>query len=126
LSGGPIARGARRHLRVGVRLDDAPVSASIPGKARTMRLSHDYRRRGAPVDHVMTQHSYASADRVFWVVDNGSSHCGRAPNSRPATTTPPARSQWKFTTTDFANPLERLDHHNPAEVADRVSPDPNR
>jgi DDE superfamily endonuclease len=29
------------------------------------------------VDQVMTQHPYASARRVFWIVDNGSSHRGR-------------------------------------------------
>ena len=30
------------------------------------------------VDEVMTQEPYASARRVFWVVDNGSSHRGQA------------------------------------------------
>ena len=30
----------------------------------------------ALVEQVMTQQPYASADRVFWVVDNGSSHRG--------------------------------------------------
>ncbi len=30
------------------------------------------------VDQVMTQEPYASAKRVFWVVDNGSSHAGQA------------------------------------------------
>ena len=76
------------------------------GKARTMRVSHDYHRGGAlaylaaydvhratifgrceattgiepftaPVEQVMTAEPYASADRVFWVVDNGSSHRGQ-------------------------------------------------
>ncbi len=71
-----------------------------------MRVSHDYHRRGAIaylaaydvhraqvfgrcadstgiaeftalVEQVMTQEPYASADRVFWVVDNGSSHRGQ-------------------------------------------------
>jgi hypothetical protein len=70
------------------------------GKARMMRVSHDYHRGGALaylaaydvhwakiygrweattgietftalVTQVMTQEPYASADRVFWVVDNG-------------------------------------------------------
>ena len=74
-----------------------------PGKDRMMRVSHDYHRGGAVaylaaydvhrakiygrceattgiepfttlVEQVMTQEPYASADRVFWVVDNGSSH----------------------------------------------------
>jgi transposase len=77
-----------------------------PGKARMMRVSHDYHRRGAIaylaaydvhraqvfgrcedttgiepftalVTQVMTQEPYASADRVFWIVDNGSSHRGK-------------------------------------------------
>jgi hypothetical protein len=33
---------------------------------------------GRLVERVMTQEPYASAERVFWVVDNGSSHAGRA------------------------------------------------
>ena len=78
-----------------------------PGKARAMRVQHDYRRGGALaylaawdvhrgqvtgrcedttgidpfsrlVDQVMTVEPYASADRVFWIVDNGSSHRGQA------------------------------------------------
>lgn len=32
----------------------------------------------ALVDDVMTQEPYASAKRVFWIVDNGSSHAGQA------------------------------------------------
>src|SRR6476660_3063738 len=78
-----------------------------PGNARMMRVNHDYRRRGAVaylaaydvhraqihgrcedttgivpfsrlVDQVMTTEPYASAERVFWIVDNGSSHRGQA------------------------------------------------
>lgn len=77
-----------------------------PGKARMMRVSHDHHRGGALaylaaydvhrakiygrceattsiepftklVAQVMTQEPYPSADRVFWVVDNGSSHRGQ-------------------------------------------------
>ena len=77
-----------------------------PGKARMIRVSHDYHRRGAIaylaaydvhqakvfgrcqdstgiapftalVEQVMSQEPYASAERVFWDVDNGSSHRGR-------------------------------------------------
>ena len=73
-----------------------------PGKSRTMRVNHDYDRGGAVayltaydvhrakvfgrceqttgiepfrrlVQQVMTAEPYASADRVFWIVDNGSS-----------------------------------------------------
>jgi transposase-like protein/transposase len=77
-----------------------------PGRARMMRVNHDYHRRGAVaylaaydvhrarihgrcedttgivpftalVEQVMTQEPYKSAERVFWVVDNGSSHRGQ-------------------------------------------------
>jgi transposase len=77
-----------------------------PGQARAMRVNHTYSRGGALaylaaydvhhakvfgrceartgidpfmalVDQVMSQEPYASAKRVFWVVDNGSSHRGR-------------------------------------------------
>jgi transposase len=78
-----------------------------PGAARAMRVEHEYDRGGALaylaawdvhqatlfgrcepatgiapfgrlVAQVMTIEPYASATRVFWVVDNGSSHRGRA------------------------------------------------
>jgi transposase len=78
-----------------------------PGQARLMRVEHEYERGGALaylaaydvhrakvfgrcepttgiepfgrlVEQVMTAEPYASADRVFWVVDNGSSHRGQA------------------------------------------------
>jgi DDE superfamily endonuclease len=78
-----------------------------PGAARVMRVEHEYERGGALaylaawdvhqarlfgrceastgiapfgrlVTQVMTAEPYASARRVFWVVDNGSSHRGQA------------------------------------------------
>jgi transposase len=78
-----------------------------PDQARIMRIEHEYERRGALaylaawdvhqarlfgrcepatgvkpfgrlVAQVMTVEPYASAKRVFWVVDNGSSHRGHA------------------------------------------------
>lgn len=81
-----------------------PSTPAAPG--RPMRVEHEYERGGtlaylaaydvhharvfgrtapttgiAPftdlVEHVMTREPYASAKRVFWIVDNGSSHCGR-------------------------------------------------
>jgi transposase len=84
-----------------------------PGAARTMRVNHEYDRGGALaylaaydvhharvfghyapttgivpfmtlVEKVMTQEPYASARRVFWVVDNGSSHRGQAAIDRLA------------------------------------------
>lgn len=90
-----------------------------PGKARKMRVNHEYDRGGALaylaaydvhhatvfgqcapttgitpfmalVDHVMTQQPYASAKRVFWIVDNGSSHRGQAAIDRLAARFPNA------------------------------------
>ena len=84
-----------------------------PGKARMMRVNHDYDRGGALaylaaydvgqakvygrcapstgikpfmalVTQVMTTEPYASATRVFWIVDNGSSHRGQAAIDRLA------------------------------------------
>jgi hypothetical protein len=86
---------ARRH----------PCLPPEPGQA--MRVEHEYRRRGAwaylaaldvfrtklfgrcekktgivpfhrLVDQVMTQFPYNEARRVFWIMDNGSSHRGAA------------------------------------------------
>jgi transposase len=101
-----------------------------PGKARAMRVEHDYRRGGALaylaawdvhrgrvtgrcehttgiapfsrlVKQVMTAEPYASADRVFWIVDNGSSHRGAASIKRMARAWPnahlihlPAHASW--------------------------------
>ena len=77
-----------------------------PGRAQVMRVEHEYARRGALaylaawdvhrarlfgrcepttgidpfgrlVTQVMTVEPYHSAKRVFWVVDNGSSHRGK-------------------------------------------------
>ena len=90
-----------------------------PGKARAMRVEHDYRRGGALaclaawdvhrgqvtgrcehttgiapfcrlVEQVMTAEPYASARRVFWIVDNGSSHRGAASVKRMASAWPNA------------------------------------
>jgi hypothetical protein len=84
-----------------------------PGKARMMRVNHEYERGGALaylaaydvhrarvfgdcapstgivpfmalVEQVMTVEPYASAKRVFWVVDNGLSHRGQAAIDRLA------------------------------------------
>ena len=90
-----------------------------PGRSRTMRVEHDYDRGGALayltaydvhrahvigrcepttgitpfmalVEQVMTQEPYASARRVFWVVDNGSSHRGDTAAQRLADAFPTA------------------------------------
>jgi transposase len=101
-----------------------------PGKARAMRIEHDYQRGGALaylaawdvhrgqvigrcehttgiapfsrlVEQVMTSEPYASASRVFWIVDNGSSHRGPASITRMASAWPnahlihlPAHASW--------------------------------
>lgn len=86
-----------------------PELAAAPGRAR--RVEFEYERHGtlayfgaydvhraqlmgrvAPstgivpfttlVEQVMTTEPYASADRVFWIVDNGSSHAGKASITR--------------------------------------------
>ena len=78
----------------------------VPAPQRPMRIEHEYRRGGALtylaawdvrrakifgrcetipgiepfnrlVHQVMSQEPYASAQRVFWIVDNGSSHRGK-------------------------------------------------
>lgn len=85
-----------------------------------MRVEHEYQRKGALaylaaydvhrpqvigrmepttgiepfgrlVEQVMTTEPYASADRVFWVVDNGSSHRGQASIDRMAAAWPTAQ-----------------------------------
>ncbi len=101
-----------------------------PGKARAMRAGHDYDRGGALAhlaawdvrrgrvtgrcedttgiapfarlaEQVMSTEPYASADRVFWMVDNGSSHRGAASAKRMTTAWPnaqlihlPAHASW--------------------------------
>jgi len=59
--------------------------AGVPGRLRRPPRHHLRPVRAttgiepftALVEQVMTQEPYASADRVFWVVDNGSSHRGQ-------------------------------------------------
>jgi len=176
-----------------------------PGKARMMRVSHDYHRGGALaylaaydvhrakiygrcdattgiepftalVEQVMIQEPYASADRVFWVVDNGSSHRGQKAIDRLAEQFPNAVMvhtpvhaswlnqveiyfsiiqrkalspndftdldvvedrltrfeirynaaanpfKWKFTITDLADLLERLDRQEQAQTPNAAEP----
>jgi transposase len=176
-----------------------------PGKARMMRVNHDYHRRGAVaylaaydvhrakvfgrcedttgidpfarlVEQVMTQEPYKSADRVFWVVDNGSSHRGQKAIDRLAEQFPTAVMvhtpvhaswlnqieiifsiaqrkvlspndfddldvvierlaafetrynqaakpfKWKFTSTDLADLMDRLDRHPPTITTDPAQP----
>ena len=91
-----------------------------PARARAMRVEHEYERGGALaylaawdvqrarifgrcearsgiepfgrlVDQVMGTEPYASARRVFWIVDNGSSHRGQASIDRLAAAWPNLR-----------------------------------
>jgi len=91
-----------------------------PGRARMMRVEHEYDRGGALqylaawdvhraklfgrcesatgiapfgrlVAQVMNQPPYATARRVFWIVDNGSSHRGQASVERLETAWPNLR-----------------------------------
>lgn len=86
-----------------------PTLPAVPGRA--MRVEHEYERCGAwaylaawdvrrakvfgrcerhsgiapflrLVDQVMSQEPYRSASRVFWIMDNGSSHRGKRGDSR--------------------------------------------
>lgn len=96
---------ADEKTSVQARLRSHPAVPTAP--ARTMRVEHEYERGGALaylaawdvhraklfgrcepssgiapfgrlVEQVMTAEPYASAERVFWVVDNGSGHRGRS------------------------------------------------
>ncbi len=86
-------------------------SSSPPGPGRPMRVEHEYERKGSfaylaawdvrgakifgrceertgidpfqrLVEQVMTQEPYCSARRVFWIMDNGSSHRGQRSTRR--------------------------------------------
>lgn len=91
-----------------------------PGSGQPMRVEHEYKRGGALaylaawdvhraklfgrcepttgivpfanlVEQVMTQEPYVSARRVFWILDNGSSHRGAASVQRLETAWPNLR-----------------------------------
>jgi hypothetical protein len=61
--------------------------AKIFGLCRTSRGIESFREL---VDLVMSQEPYRSADRVFWITDNGSSHRGQASIDRLGTWYPNA------------------------------------
>src|SRR5664279_4213802 len=133
-----------------------------PGKARTMRVNHDYHRRGAIaylaaydvhraqihgrcedttgivpftalVQQVMTQEPYKSAERVFWVVDNGSSHRGQAAINRLAEQFPnaimvytPVHASWLNQVEIFFSIIQRKvvspnDFHDLDVVVERLA-----
>jgi hypothetical protein len=105
---------ADEKTQIQARRRDAPTMA--PGPGRPQRVEHDYDRGGALcylaawdvhrgrligrcetqtgiapfgrlVEQVMTAEPYARARRVFWIVDNGSSHRGQVSVER-------LRKQW--------------------------------
>jgi transposase len=105
LQAGEYVISADEKTRIQARQRRHPTQPAVSG--RPMRVSNDYRRGGALayltaydvhqaqvigrcepttgivpfmnlVDQVMTSEPYASAKRVFWIVDNGSSHRGKA------------------------------------------------
>ncbi|UZK53315.1 IS630 family transposase [Streptomyces drozdowiczii] len=132
-----------------------------PGQARAMRVNHEYGRGGALaylaaydvrqaqvfgrceattgivpfmnlVEQVMSREPYASAKRVFWVVDNGSSHRGQKSIDRLATRFPntvlvhtPVHASWLNQIEIFFSIVQRKvvqpnDFTNLAEVRDRL------
>jgi transposase len=133
-----------------------------PGKARMMRVNHEYERGGALaylaaydvhqarvfghcapstgivpfmalVEQVMTTEPYASAKRVFWIVDNGSSHRGQAAIDRLAKRFPnavmvhtPVHASWLNQVEIYFSVLQRKvvspnDFTDLAEVEQRLA-----
>ena len=97
--------------KTSIQARDRKHDTTPPACGQPLRVEHEYHRRGALaylaawdvgrakvfgrceattgidpfmrlVDDVMTAEPYASADRVFWIVDNGSSHRGAAAVNR--------------------------------------------
>ncbi|MFI1415163.1 IS630 family transposase [Streptomyces sp. NPDC020707] len=132
-----------------------------PGRARAMRVNHTYGRGGALaylaaydvhrarvfghtepttgivpfmnlVTQVMSQEPYASAKRVFWIVDNGSSHRGQAAIDRLTKAFPnaamvhtPVHASWTNQIEIFFSIVQRKvvssnDFTDLAEIRDRL------
>ncbi|GHE13808.1 IS630 family transposase [Streptomyces alanosinicus] len=132
-----------------------------PGQARAMRVNHTYGRGGALaylaaydvhrakvfgrcepttgidpfmalVAQVMVQEPYASAKRVFWVVDNGSSHRGNKAADRLTAVYPnavlvhtPVHASWLNQVEIFFSVVQRKvvspnDFTDLAQVGDRL------
>jgi hypothetical protein len=87
----------------------------------------------ALVEQVMTQEPYRSAKRVFWVVDNGSSHRGQACVERMAVRWPtcvlvhtPVHASWLNQVEIVFSVVQRKvvspnDFHNLAQIEARLS-----
>lgn len=132
-----------------------------PGPGRARRVEHEYERRGtlaylaawdvhrarlfgrtepttglAPfgrlVDQVMAAAPYRKARRVFWVVDNGSSHRGQASVERLAAAYPnlvlvhlPIHASWLNQVEVYFSVVQRklltpADFASPEELAERL------
>jgi transposase len=132
-----------------------------PGQARAMRVNHTYGRGGALaylaaydvhaarvfgrteprtgidpfmnlVTQVMTQEPYANAKRVFWIVDNGSSHRGQKAADRLSAAFPnavmvhtPVHASWLNQVEIFFSVVQRKvvspnDFTDLAQVGDRL------
>ncbi|MGH2428840.1 MAG: transposase, partial [Candidatus Limnocylindria bacterium] len=132
-----------------------------PGPGRAMRVEHEYRRRGtlaylaawdvrhglpmgrcepttgiAPferlVAQVMAREPYASARRVFWIVDNGASHRGQRSVARTAARWPtielvhlPLHASWLNQAEIYFSIVQRKvltpsAWTSPAELAERL------
>jgi transposase len=132
-----------------------------PGRARAMRVNHEYERGGALaylaaydvhrarvfgrtepttgivpfmnlVTQVMNQEPYASAKRVFWIVDNGSSHRGQKAIDRLTSAFPnavmihtPVHASWTNQVEIFFSVVQRKvvapnDFTNLDQVRDRL------
>jgi transposase len=132
-----------------------------PGQARAMRVNHTYGRGGALaylaaydvhhakvfgrteprtgidpfmnlVNQVMSVEPYASAERVFWIVDNGSSHRGTKAADRLAVAFPnavmvhtPVRASWLNQVEIYFSVVQRKvvspnDFTDLAQVGDRL------
>ena len=138
-----------------------------PGRARLARVEHEYDRGGALaylaaldvhagtvigrceqktgivpfarlVEQVMSTEPYASARRVFWIVDNGSSHRGLAAVDRMTAAWPTARlvhlpthASWLNHVEIFFSIVQRKvvtpnDFYDLADVEDRLLAFQNR
>ncbi|MEH0824219.1 MULTISPECIES: IS630 family transposase [unclassified Micromonospora] len=132
-----------------------------PGQARAMRINHTYGRGGALaylaaydvhqarvfgrteprtgidpfmnlVAQVMSQEPYASAERVFWIVDNGSSHRGQKAADRLTSAFPnavmvhtPVHASWLNQVEIYFSVVQRKvvspnDFTDLAQVGDRL------
>ncbi|WP_207786250.1 IS630 family transposase [Micromonospora globispora] len=133
-----------------------------PGRSRLMRVEHEYDRGGALaylaaldvhrgtvfghcepstgispfarlVEQVMTREPYASARRVFWIVDNGSSHRGQASIDRMSQSWPttrlvhlPVHASWLNQIEIYFSIVQRKvvtpnDFYDLADVEDRLT-----